>query len=260
MSRFGDKSGVLNHTPVLAAARDRPVARSALQAELDVSRATVYRQTNALVEDGLLERTREGYRTTSVGRAVADTVEQFEETLAAIDELEPLVDAIGAPELTRNVDTLAGGTVSVATPQNPNEPIDLWLEHFSSVDRFRGLVTAGCPPEITQQGVEHARRGVDFEVICSPQALEVDRNASEEAVEAIASAEAPSLYTHPGVPFTVGVTDDVVLVVGFDDETALPVASVATDDPAAREWVEALYRRYKAGAAPLETLEANSIA
>lgn len=258
--REDDVHQSLKQAPLLAAARDRAVERSTLTSELDISRATAYRWTSALTEEGLLERTRNGYRSTPAGAAVADAVGQFERTLAAVDRLRPLVAAISAPELTRNLDLLADATLAVATPQNPNEPTELWLEHFSSFDRFRGMVEAGCPPEITRQGVEHAMSGAAFEVICTPQAFEADQTGNSASADAIASAESAALYSHPGVPFSMAIVDEVVLLVGFDDGTALPVVAATTDDADARQWAEDLYRRYRREAEPLDDLASSPVA
>ncbi|WP_256298126.1 helix-turn-helix transcriptional regulator [Haloarchaeobius salinus] len=247
---------VLNRVPVLEATRDRSVDRSTLQDELDISRATAYRRTSALTEEGLLEQTPTGYRATGAGCAAIDAAERFERSMAAIDRLQPLLSQLSAPELTRNIHRFADAELAVATPQNPSAPVEPWLEHFESFDRCRTLVVAGCPPAVTKLGVEHARNDVDFESICTPLALEADQNASEEAFDTIASAEAPSLYTHPGLPFTMGIIDDVVIVGGFDSETSLPVASVVTDDPDAREWAAELYRKYRRDAEPLDVPEA----
>jgi len=246
-----DRRRLLNRVPLLAAARDGPVDRGALQDELDVSRATVYRRTTALTDEGLLERTPKGYRTTGAGCAVVDAADRFERSLSAIDRLDPLLGAVSSPELTRHVDLFADAELAVASPQNPNAPAEMWVEHFSSFESFRSMVVAGCPPEVTEQGVEHAENGAEFEVICTPLALEADRNAAAEAFGTIVTAEGPSLYTHSDLPFTMATVDETVLVSGFDDETALPVASVATDDPDAREWAEDLYRRYRNEADPL---------
>jgi len=251
----GDPHQSLDRAPMLKATRSGPLDRSQLQDELDISRATAYRRTSALTEDGLLDKTPAGYQTTGAGRAVVEAVEQFEQSLAAIDRLEPLLAQLSAPELTRNVHLFADADLHVATPQNPNEPIEPWLEHFEEFEYSRSLVVAGCPPKVTEQGIEHAQSGRDFEAICTPLALEADQNASEEAFETIANAEAPSLYTHPDLPFTMGIIDDVVIIGGFDDETALPVASLTTENPDAREWARNLYRRFKRDAEELDFAE-----
>lgn len=241
----GDPHRLLDQAPLLDATRERPLDRSQLQHELDISRSTAYRRTSSLKEDGLLDQTPAGYQTTGAGCAVADAVEQFERSVKAIDRLEPLLAELSEPELTRNVHLFADADVFTATPANPNEPIDEWVEHFEYFERFRGTVVAGCPPAVTEQGVEHAQSDVDFEAICSPLALQADKNASQEAFETIAGADSLSLYTHPAPPFTMGIIDDVVIIIAFDEDTSLPVASITTTNPLAREWAEDLYRRYR---------------
>jgi predicted transcriptional regulator len=95
---------------------------------------------------------------------------------------------------------------------------------------------------------------MDLEVICTPLALEADQNAAAEAFETIANAPGTSLLTHPDLPFTIGIIDDVVIVVGFDDGTNQPVVAATTDDPDAREWAEQLYQGYAREADPLDAL------
>jgi predicted transcriptional regulator len=256
MERYeGDPHQLLDRAPLLKATRDRPLDRSQLQDELDISRATAYRRTSTLSEAGLLDQQPRGYQTTGAGCAVVEAAEQFERSLVAIDRLEPLLAQLSAPELTRNIHLFADADLHVATPQNPNEPIEPWLEGFDEFDYFRSLVVAGCPPKVTELGIEHAQDGVDFEAICTPLALQADQNASEEAFETIANAEAPSLYTHSALPFTMGIIDDVVIIGGFDSDTSLPVASLTTENPEAREWATDLYRRYRRDAEELALAE-----
>jgi predicted transcriptional regulator len=255
-----DPEQVLARVPLLETTRDRPLDRAALQDELDISRATAYRWTSSLTDDGLLERTPVGYRTTGTGAAVVDTAERFERSLVAIDRLDPLLAALDVPELTRDIHLFADADLHTATPQNPSAPIEPWLEHFESFDRCRTLVVAGCPPAVTELGLEHARNDVDFEAICTPLALQADRNASTEAFDTIANAEGPSLYTNPDLPFTMGIIDEVVILGGFDADTSLPVASVTTDAPAAREWATDLYRRYRRDATPLDAGSHSTVA
>jgi len=247
-----DPARLLTHLPLLRNARDRLVDRSALEADLEISRATAYRQTTELVEEGLLEQTAGGYRTTGSGKAALDAADRFERSLAAADRLGPLLEHLSTPELTRNIYLFADADLAVATPQNPNAPIEPWLDRFESFDYSRSLVVAGCPPAITEQGVNHATNDVDFEAVCTPLALQADQNASKEAFETIATAEGPSLYTHPDLPFTMGIIDESVIIIGFDTETTLPVASITTDRPEALLWAKQLYSQYKRESTGLE--------
>jgi len=236
---------LLQRAPVLAACRDGPVSRSTIAERADCSRTTAYRATTDLEERGLVEQVDGGYRLTGIGVTALDRIERFRDELDGARHLQPLLERIDAPELRENTHLFADATVAVATPKNPNAPVDSWLEHFESFDRFRGLVVAGCPPAVTEQGVEHAEGEMDLEVICTPLALEADQNAAAEAFETIATASGTSLLTHPGLPFTMGIIDDVVIIAGFDQNTSLPVVALTTTDPDAREWAETLYQRYK---------------
>lgn len=253
----GDPHQLLDQVPLLEATRDSPLDRAQLQDELDISRATAYRRTSTLTEEGLLDQQPAGYQTTGAGCAVVEAVEQFERSLAAIDRLEPLLEQISEPELTRNIHLFADADLHVATPQNPNEPIEPWLKHFQEFDYSRSLVVAGCPPKVTELGIKHAQDGVDFEAICTPLALQADQNASEEAFETIANADAPSLYTHSALPFTMGIIDGLVIIGGFDDETSLPVASLTAENPEAQEWAKNLYHRFKRDAEELDLTDMN---
>ncbi|ELZ11633.1 hypothetical protein C479_07211 [Halovivax asiaticus JCM 14624] len=261
MNQHDDERGrLLRQAALLEAVRGRTADRATLQAELDVSRATAYRWTTALAERNLLERSHDGYRTTGAGAAVADAVDRFERSVAAAERLEPLLETVSAPELTRHVDLFADAELAVATPSNPNRPIERWLEHFSSTERFRGFVVTGCPPAVTRQGTQNVEAGIDMEVICTPLALRADRNANEEAFESIAGGDAATLYTHPGLPFTMSLFDGTVILSGFDEETTLPVVTAATDDRAALAWAEGLYHRYRQEATAVTAATVDALA
>src|SRR6056297_3638904 len=91
-----------------------------------------------------------------VDRSALDAADRFERSLAAADRLGPLLEHLSTPELTRNIHLFVDADLAVATPQNPNAPIEPWLDRFESFDYSRSLVVAGCPPAITEQGVNHA--------------------------------------------------------------------------------------------------------
>jgi len=98
-----------------------------------------------------------GYRLTALGTTMLKRIERFRDEPDRARHPQPLLERIDAPELRENTHLFVDATVAVATPQNPNAPVDCWLEHFESFDRFRGLVVAGCPPAVTEQGVDTLR-------------------------------------------------------------------------------------------------------
>lgn len=43
----------------------------------------------------------------------------------------------------------------------------------------------------------------------------------------------------------MGTVDDLTIIGGSGDETSLPVASLTTEHPEAREWAKDRYRRFR---------------
>ena len=248
-------SQLLDRTPMLKATREKPLDRSTLEARFDISRATAYRQTAALIDQGLLESTPEGYQPTGPGAALAAAADRFERSVAAIDHLEPLLETVAAPELIKHIHLFADAEIAVAEPTNPSRPVDHWLEHFADCERVRGLVTIGGIAGPTERGVEHAHAGADIDVVYTPVALEAHANATAEAFETILTAENVTISTHRDLEFSVGIFDDVVMIAGCDSTTALPVVTVATDTDSARAWANNLFLQYRRESDPVASLE-----
>jgi len=246
---------LLDRTPILKATRETPLDRSTLEARFDISRATAYRQTAALIDQGLLESTPEGYQPTGPGAALAAAADRFERSVEAINHLEPLLETVAAPDLSKHIHLFADGEIAVAEPTNPSRPVDHWLEHFADCERVRGLVTIGGITGPTKRGVKHAHAGTDIDVVYTPVALQAHANATTEAFETILAAGNVTISTHPDLEFSLGIFDDTVMIAGCDPATALPVVTVATDRDDAQAWADGLFLQYRRESEPVRSLE-----
>ncbi len=79
---------LLKRFPVLEALQDDARNRTALERQLDVSKATSYRVTNWLCERGFIKESDRGFVLTALGQAVTEAVAAFEETVSETLQLE----------------------------------------------------------------------------------------------------------------------------------------------------------------------------
>ncbi|WP_233509332.1 MULTISPECIES: winged helix-turn-helix domain-containing protein [unclassified Haloferax] len=237
MNRYSrDPTRLLNHQPLLAVARARSVDRSTLETELDVSRATVYRQTSALVDEGLLKRTNRGYRTTGAGTAVLDAAERFERSLAAADRLKPLLEHLSPSVLTENLHLFADATVMAVDPESPYA-IEQRLESvISDVDeRIYGAATSFGSPVTLARTVDCVEGGVDFEWALPQAVLERLECQHGELHETVRAHDNASVYVTEDV-VDLSLYDDTLVLTGFDTDRGTLAAVAMTDSSAAVDW------------------------
>ena len=226
-----DPSRLLSHRPLLAAARDRPVDRSTLEAELDVSRATVYRQTAALVDEGLLERTAAGYRTTGPGEAIVDAATRFERSLAAADRLGPLLEHCSPPALTESLHLFADATVMEADPEAPYA-IEQHLESIiaDTTERMYGAATSFGSPMVLTRIVDRVEAGVEFEWALPQEVLDRLENQHGELHATVRAHDNTAVYVTEDV-VDLSLFDDTLVLTGFDADRGTLAAVATTDDP-----------------------------
>ncbi|WP_233517308.1 MULTISPECIES: helix-turn-helix transcriptional regulator [Haloferax] len=246
MNRYSrDPARLLNHHPLLAATRNRPLDRSALEIELDVSRATVYRQTAALVDEGLLERTNRGYRTTGAGAAVLDAADRFERSLAAAGRLKPLLEHLSPPALTENLHLFADATVMAVDSESPYA-IEQHLESvISDVDeRIYGAATSFGSPVTLARTVDRVEGGVDFEWALPQAVLERLERQHGELHETVRSHENAAVYVTEDV-IDLSLYDDTLVLTGFDTDRGTLAAVAMTDSSAAVNWAFDVFEAHR---------------
>lgn len=86
-----DALATVAQADVLTACEDTPLTRGEIADRVDCSRATVYRATTTLNENGFLEQTPDGFLTTQRGTVVLEAANRILGSMTAIDRLDPLV-------------------------------------------------------------------------------------------------------------------------------------------------------------------------
>ncbi|WP_114576081.1 winged helix-turn-helix domain-containing protein [Saliphagus sp. LR7] len=251
--RRADAMDRLRYAPILEACRNAPRTRRELAEATDVSRTTVYRMTVALADQEYVERTADGYRTTTRGEAFGRLAETFLEGIEAIDRLDPLFEVVSHPDLLDHAHTLTDPTVTTVDATDPYRVADRAIERFEAAHDPRGVVSSASPTGL----LEDAREIVDtkdrIEWLFAERALAAHDAVGGEAF--LDALEAPHLsigvVPDEAVPFTFSVDRDDVSVSGHDPTSGLPTVIVESDSPAAWAWLDGRFRSLQKRATPL---------
>jgi len=252
-SEHDEGIALLRRAPVLDACRDTPRTRSTLVETTGTSRTTVYRATENLEAQGLLDRTADGYRTTARGEALSNLTETYLDGLEAIERLQPLLEAVDHRELLEHAHLLTDAAVTVVDPENPYQVVERSVERFEAASDVRGVVASASPQTLLESAVPIVETKDRIEWLFSESALTAHDAVGDEAFRNALDANHVSIgvLSDDDVPFTFSVNRDDVSISGHDPTSGLPTVLVETDAIAARAWLEDRFDAIAAEATPL---------
>lgn len=244
--------------PVLRALASEPHHRRELQERLGLSKTTCHRIVRTFDEHGLLRRTDRGYELTRFGEIVAERVDRFDSTIRTAHRIEPLLRAFEAADLDVDVELFTDATVTKPEPGDPYPFVDRSMELFRQSDTIRVIDrNQFIPPLYVEEALEIAidtgMRG-EF-VVPKSIALETITGLPDLQQEVANGDASGKWFVYEDVPFGMALYDDHLDLRAYDDETGRPLLLVDTDDPAALEWAEDVYERYRDRAEPAATFE-----
>ncbi|MEY7851339.1 helix-turn-helix transcriptional regulator [Natrarchaeobius sp. A-rgal3] len=243
----------LRRMPVLDACRETSLSRKQLAEHTSLSRTTVYRATVALEEQGLLEQTAAGYRTTSKGATLSAAGETYVAAVEAIDHLEPLIALVDDPELVDHAHLLEDATLVVSDASNPYRVVDRVIERLEETTTSRGTITSVTALEAMQRANSSLESVDHIERIFAASALEAHETIGGDEFREVTASDAVSILVadDASIPFSFSIDDDeMVTIVGHDPATGLPTVYVESGRSEARTWLEAVYDRCRADATP----------
>ncbi|MBX0297862.1 helix-turn-helix transcriptional regulator [Haloarcula nitratireducens] len=248
-SRLGD---IVRHGPVLEALRNDPLDRREIEARLDVSRATSHRFTQWLDEQGFVEKVDGRFQLTGRGETIADEVLRFEANVRTIHRLAPLLDSICEDHQEFVVEPFVDATVTVATPEDPYQPVERFISLVHASETFRGFNTTHMAPLVLGEFHQRIFDGTDTEIIYLPHIVEtLFETYPTQATEAINRGHL-TLRTRDDLPYGLAIFDERVGIGGYDERTGLMEVFVDSDSPIAQEWADRVYATVKADSDPLD--------
>lgn len=211
---------------------------------LGESRSTAGRALRRLEEAGLVERTADGYTTTTVGRLLAewyrDTVDAGRALLSAGPVLEPLpADSGLGPAL------LAGAETELADGPTPYQSPDRVERAVEGADRLRVLAPTVADPRHLTLYRDAVAAGADLELVLAPDLLDGLASQFPGPLADLDRAEGATVATAEVPPFSLvlaesGDAGEVVVLV-YTAGMALH-GVVHNDSPAAVEWARGRFR------------------
>lgn len=240
---------------ILAALEDRPRRKRDLVDALDRSRSTIDRAIRELETLGFVERGGGTCRLTAAGRlALAEHRRSVDVFAAITDACDLLADV--PPDAPMSPAMLEGATIHEPAPYAPNEAVKAIMDRLDDAERFRAAIVADRIPRFRQRLAELSVDGsLDHEaVLTADLAAHLFATHTEQMRTAMIDGDV-DLYRTPSLPYDLGVleTDSrsvAIVIVSDPDESITGV--ITNDSPAAVEWAETTYRRFRATAERLD--------
>ncbi|WP_458205985.1 helix-turn-helix transcriptional regulator [Haladaptatus sp. NG-SE-30] len=244
-SSADDMIDVIRHASVLEALFHAPLDRREIEARLDVSRATSHRFTRWLTDHDLARKVDSRFELTGYGQVVAEEVVRFERNLVTAHRLAPLLDSICESHQEFVVEPFADATVTVATPDNPYQPVQRFLSLVEESSTFRGFNTTHMVPLSLDTFHERLFENTETELISLPDTVErLVETYPDRATSALDRGHL-KLRAREAFPYGLAIFDDRVGIGGYDEKTGVLKVFVDSDTAIARKWAERVYAVYR---------------
>ncbi|ELZ91001.1 helix-turn-helix transcriptional regulator [Haloferax sulfurifontis] len=236
---------------ILQALSSEPLSKAELVRALSVSRSTVDRAVERLVDLGLVERSDGGFAATTAGRVALETHDEALRAMANVLDAGPVLDRLPEsvnppPSLFRDAVVCTGDLTSMERRVS----IDFDLGEVTEVIGFNGPFLFSSWPEAREQLM---RLGDGATLVLSAESLDWLSNRYPDGLDAIVDAGVRVSAVDDEPEFGVVVmnrptTASVTLVVY--DHMGGPEALVVSYDPSAVAWGRTLVAAWAETARP----------
>lgn len=225
-----------------------PASPAVLADELSLSRRSVQRHLAAFEDRNWVAKDDGEYALTTTGTLVAAEHDAYLETMARIDEFEPLYTHLAASEADLAPDPrwLSDATLTTATNDNPQAPVTHYLDRVRSLDTDHVKMLSPVLSRLYHDAhAELALDGVHTELVLPGSAVERARAENPVEFAAIVTVGVLDLYRHPdAVPFGLTIGEDCVLILGYDEDGQLQACLEAPTDQM-HEWATRIFATYR---------------
>lgn len=238
----------IRRAPALHRLAAGPAPRDELEDELSVSKATLHRIVSTFVDAGLVRETEAGVQLTGAGRVVEAAVKRYRDRLETVHQLEPLLNGLPA-EVEFEVGSFSDAEVVTPSPGHPQRPVQRVVDFFDEATSLRATSAVVLPiyVEVLSRKIVG---GMETELVVAPAVIETLQEEYPDRFTEVLDSGALTVLVHDAIEVGLALDEERALVVGTQEGVTQVV--VVTDRPAAVDWAESIYERYRAAAVPFE--------
>lgn len=223
-------------------AESTAVSERELRAELPLSRSTVSRGLDSLVEVGWVDDGSAGVELTPTGRLVIEAFSEFAGTVSTAEELSPFLEWFPLSEFELRVADLRDSELTVAADGDPLAPARTQTDLVRATPRFRG-----CFPSLDLSGTELVHERIvegEFEaeiVVSSTVEETIHGERFAPLFGEMLSTGRLAVHVVDEIPFYLGLGADERTQIGVEDDDGLPRALLESDNETVREWATSMF-------------------
>ncbi len=225
---------------------DSSGAPATLAETLSLSRRSVQRHLRQFAERGWVRKTDGHYELTVTGELVAEEHERYLDTLGRIDDLAEFFSHLPDRDHTPDPEWLDTATVATAAPENPQAPVQHYLEHVRSFETDHIRMISPVLSRLFQKAhAELALQGVHTDLVMDTQTVDRAKELNPREFDITSSVDVLDIYRYPDdVAFGLTIGDSRVLMGAYDDDGQLR-ACVGSAESTFVEWSRQLFERYR---------------
>lgn len=224
-----------------------PYDKRSLEEKLDVSRSTVDRGLRELETAALVQRTKNGYRTTLYGCTLVAIYDSLLDYVDHVQRAESLLAEL-PPETEFDFGLVIDAEIIVAEEPALHAPAVRIADLVEAASEIRGLAYAHTSPEAMELFQQQVDKGMTTEMVFRREMYRNFETTAPEIVESLTSAENYSAYIASDVPFglfvlTIDGREHVCLIV-YDDQPNLK-GIIVNDTAKAVDWGNRVFEHYR---------------
>lgn len=230
-----------NRVRLLEAIAETPRRRAELQGDTGIPRATLGRILSDLQDRGWIRQDGKHYEATPEGAHLVEEFEALLETVAALDELQDLVQWLPTEEIGFDLGHLRNARITRPTSTDSIAPIRRAGSLLQEADEILGLTSVFAPdaPRANYNAVRN--HGQQFEVVFTSAVIDIVTKEAQtrRLMHDLLAAESVTAYQYDdelSYPYNIWIIDGEA-VIGISDDEGAPRALIETNDSKVREWV-----------------------
>lgn len=224
---------------------DSPGTPAEVAEKLSLSRRSVQRHFRQFVDRDWVRKTDGQYELTVNGELVIEEHQRYLDTIDRIGDLPQFFSHLPDREHSPEPRWLDTASVATATPENPQAPVQLYLEEVRRFDTDHIRMISPVLSRLFQKPhTELALRGVHTDLVMDTQTVDRAKELNPLEFDITSSVDVLDLYRYPDdVTFGLTIGDARVLMGAYDDDGQLR-ACIGSTESQYIEWSRQLFDRY----------------